>query len=553
MKNFAIILLLNMGSVLTSLGQNYPLQGSGFVPTIGITTPTHKANIGRITFLSDVIPIEEYKESDFLTSHEIEENSELYIRAFFDNSLTNYLHQLDTSLTAEELTQNGNYQLSFYVDGDLLYAENIVKGAGSPTSKSNNTALIVPLLSKIHTDFWSRFTWMRFYYRGGGETALETGTHVLKLELRPYLENDELLVGDLIAQGEISIKLAEPEPVSEEQIAIQAIESNSGWELSKDSYDKEKIRKLNEHIAQNKFKDITSIVVIKEGKLLLEEYFNGANRRTLHDTRSVGKSFASTITGIAIADGHLEDTDQTLSEFYDLTKFANYSTQKDRVTLKSLLTMSSGFDGSDNNYDSPGNEDKIQSTNNWMKSTLDLSMDDTRKVGETWDYFTAGVMVLGDIIDKSVPGGLENFADKKLFKPLGISNYKWFYTPQNAPYTGGGLEMNSLDFAKYGQLYQNKGVWNGRQVLSSDWVDQTMTKYFEEPGYGYLFWNQKFSVDGKSHEAFLSNGNGGNKVIVFKDQPLVIIITATAYNQAYSHSQVDQMLEEYILPAVLKP
>ncbi|MEO9870247.1 serine hydrolase domain-containing protein [Ekhidna sp.] len=555
MRNFTIILLLNVASVLTSCGQNSSLEGSGFVPTEGITVPIHKSNLGKIIFTSEVIPLDKYKESDFLSSFEIEEDSEFYIRAFFGNSLTNYLHELDTTLSAEQLTKKGNYQLSFYVDGDLIYTENVNTGAGSPKYKNKNTTLHVPLLSQINTDFWSRFLWMRFYYKNGGEAALETGTHLLKIEIRPYLKNDEIIVGDIIAEGEINLKLAEPEKVSEEQIAIQPIEKNNDWEPSSDSYDEEKIRELNQKIAQNKFKDITSVVVVKGGKLLIEEYFNGANRNTLHDTRSVGKSFASTITGIAIEEGYLKSTDQTLNEFYDLTKFDNYSTQKDLVTLKSLLTMSSGFDGSDSNYDSPGNEDNIQSTDNWMESTLNLSMDNTRKVGEQWDYFTAGVMVLGDIIEKSVPGGLEKFADKKLFEPLGISNYKWFYTPQNVPYTGGGLEMNSLDFAKYGQLYKNDGVWNGKQILPSQWVTKTMTNYFPEipdqPGYGFLFWNQIFSVNGKSYEAFLCNGNGGNKVIVFKDQPLVIIITATAYNQAYQ-SQVENMLQNYILPAVLE-
>ena len=556
MKNFAIILLLSSTSVLTSCGQSSSNQIPGIVQNKGITIPLHKANVGKITFTSNVIPLEEYKESDFLSSFEIKENSELYIRAFLGNSLTNYLHQLDTTLTVEQLVQKGNYQLSFYVDGDFLYTENIVTGAGSPRSKNKNTTLHVPLLSQINTDFWSRFAWMRFYYRNGGETALETGTHVLKLELRPYLENDGLLVGDLIAQGEINLKLAEPEKVSEEQIAIQPIQSNSDWELSKDTFDKEKIRGLNEKIAQNRFKSITSIVVVKDGKLLIEEYFNGANRNTLHDTRSVGKSFTSTITGIAIEEGHLKNTNQTLNEFYDFTKFSNYSPKKDRVTLKSLLTMSSGFDGSDNNSDSPGSEEKMQSTNNWVKFTLDLSMDNTKKIGEKWDYFTAGTLLLGDIIDKSVPGGLEKYADEKLFKPLGISKYKWQYTPQNVAYTGGGLQMNSLDFAKYGQLYKNKGAWNGKQVLPSDWVKKTMTNYFietpDQTAYGYLFWNQKFSVNDKSYEAFLCNGNGGNKVIVFNDQPLVIIVTATAYGEAYAHPQVNQMIQNYILPAVLE-
>lgn len=555
MRNFTILFFLSIICSLTSCGQHI----SGQIPNItlsdGITSPLHKTNIGKITFMSSIIPIEKYKESDFLNSFEIKENTDLNIRVFLGNSLTNYLHQLDTTLTADELVKKGNYQFLFYVDDNLRYTENLNTGAGLPQQKNKRTILRVPLLSSTNEDSWGRFLWMRFYFRNGGEAALETGSHLLRIEIRPYLEHNGLKTGDIIAQGEINLKIAEPEKATKEQIAVQSIQPNSGWELSKGRYDTKKIRKLNRDIAENKFKKITSIVVIKDGKLLIEEYFNGANRNTLHDTRSVGKSFASTMTGIAIEEGYLENTNQSLSEFYDLTKFSNYSPKKDSVTLKSLLTMSSAFDGSDQDYDSPGNEEKMYPTDNWVKFTLDLAMDSTKKIGKKWDYFTAGVVVLGDVIDKSVPEGLEKYADKKLFKPLGISNYKWQHTPQNVANTAGGLQMNTLDYAKFGQLYKNNGSWNGAQVLSQNWVEKTMTNYFAQTpnqAYGFLFWNQKFLVNNKSYEAYLCNGNGGNKIIVFKDQPLVIIVTATAYNQSYSHPQVDRIIQEYLLPAVLK-
>jgi len=556
MKNFSIILLLSASSTFTSCAQSSPDKISGFVEYNAIVDPLHKAHVGEIVFMSNIRPLKECNQNDFLSSFEIKENCDLNFTAFLGNSLTNYLHQLDTTLTATELVKKGNYQFSFHLDGDLLYTENLNPGAGLPSQKNEDTILRKPFLSSANVDSWGRFLWMRFYYRNGAETALETGTHLLKIEIRPYLENDGLIVGGLIAEGEINLKMATPEKVSEEMIAIQPIQHNSGWELSTDSYDKEKIRGLNEKVAQNRFKSITSLVVIKDGKLLIEEYFNGAERTTLHNTRSVGKSFASTIAGIAIDEGYLKSVNQTLSEFYDLTQFSNYSPQKDKVTLKSLMTMSSGFDGSDDNYDSPGNEERMYPTDNWVKFTLDLSMDNTKKIGEKWDYFTAGVVVLGDIIDKSVPGGLEKYADKKLFEPLGISNYKWQYTPQKVANTAGGLQMNSLDYAKYGQLYKNEGIWNGRQVLPHDWVKMTMTNYFvetpDQTAYGYLFWNKKFSVNGKSYETFLCSGNGGNKVIIFTDQPLVIIVTATAFGQPYGHSQIDKMIEKYILPAVLQ-
>ena len=116
--------------------------------------------------------------------------------------------------------------------------------------------------------------------------------------------------------------------------------------------------------------------------------------------------------------------------------------------------------------------------------------------------------------------------------------------------------MNALDFAKYGQLYKNRGKWYGKQVIPEEWVNKTFTKYKSIPDrkdefYGYLFWNKKYQVKDKAYETFYCAGNGGNKIYVFQDQPLVIVITATAYGATYAHSQEDKMMTDYILPAVL--
>jgi CubicO group peptidase (beta-lactamase class C family) len=221
------------------------------------------------------------------------------------------------------------------------------------------------------------------------------------------------------------------------------------------------------------------------------------------------------------------------------------------------MTMSSAFAGSDQDENSPGNEEKMYPTSNWVKFALDLPMDDAKENGKQWDYFTAGVVLLGDILDKSVPGGLERYADKNLFKPLGITRYEWQYTPQKVVNTAGGLQMTSLDNAKFGQLYKNKGLWNGADVLPERWVDESFAKNMAIPigddgHYGLLFWNRTYKVNGRPHETFYCTGNGGNKIFVFTGLPLVIVITATAYNKPYAHPQVDKMMEKYILPAVVR-
>ena len=272
----------------------------------------------------------------------------------------------------------------------------------------------------------------------------------------------------------------------------------------------------------------------------------------MHDTRSVSKTFASALAGIALKDGYLKSVDQTLGEFYNLKDYENYNKKKDGVTIKSLLTMSSGFEGFDFDESSVGNEENMYPQADWVNWTLNLPMAD-RKVGEEWAYFTAGVVLSGDILNKKVPNGLEKYADKKLFKPLGIKNYKWQYTPQKVVNTAGGLQMSALDYAKFGQLYQNKGKWNGKQIIPESWIKESFTNHFNIPddnsNYGYLWWNKTYKVNGKDYEAFYCSGNGGNKIFVFKDVPIVIVITATAFNKPYMHRQIDKIVEKYLISA----
>lgn len=535
-------------------------QNNDIVKTDGITTQLHKQNIGKITFMNGNIPLDQYKESDFLKSFNLTRKSDLNIRVFMNNSVVNYLHQLNPDLTSDELLKTGNLQFSFYIDDRFIYKENINYGCnfGSGGNKNTSTSFRVPLTSSKGEDWWAMYMWDRFKLNGG-EKALTEGVHKLKIEIRPYLKNDkndDVKTGDLIAKGEIQLIIKTPK-LTTKQIEVQPILSNSDWEISNFPFDKKKIEKLNTDISNYSLKEITSVVVIYDKKLLIEEYFNDANRSSLHDTRSAGKSFASTLMGIAINDGYIKNENQTLNKFYNLKEFENYDVKKDSVKIKDLLTMSSAFDGSDQNGDSPGNEENMYPTDNWVKFTLDLGLDKSKTNGGKWDYFTAGVVLLGDIINKSVPEGLEKYADKKLFKPLNITNYKWQYTPQKVANTAGSLQMTSLDYAKYAQLYKNNGFWNDKQIIPTDWVQKTLKHQIQIPErenqfYGYLFWNKTFSFQGKNYETYYCAGNGGNQFIIFNDLPLVIIITSKAYNKPYGHPQADKIVLDYILPAIIK-
>ncbi|MEM6769154.1 MAG: serine hydrolase, partial [Bacteroidota bacterium] len=225
--------------------------------------------------------------------------------------------------------------------------------------------------------------------------------------------------------------------------------------------------------------------------------------------------------------------------------------------LKSLLTMSSGITGDDFDPESPGNEELMYPTSDWVKFGLNLPMDPNKTIGQNWNYLTAGAVILGDILNRTVPEGLEAYAEEKLFAPLGIKGYKWQYTPTKVPNTAGGFRMSSLDNARYGQLYLDEGLFKGKQILPEAWVDVSMSKHIARPGtegehYGYLMWNKQYLVNGKEYEAFYASGNGGNKIMIIKELDLVIVVTATAYGQAYMHVQVDEIIQDYLLPAVVE-
>lgn len=493
--------------------------------------------------------------NDYINSFTLNKDEFLNIHFSLDEPLIQSLQLLAPNLTETELLEKGNFQFSFIVDEEVVYVEQLNKGAGLADSKTTQLKHTIPLVSSEQLDFWGWFMWLKFMKLGGGQDALSEGSHSLRIEVRPYIELDTLKVGNLLAKGNITVDVPKI-LVDESLIPIQKVLPNSGWEISQDNFDSNKIEALNRKIAENRFESINGIVIVKDGKLLIEEYFNGEARDSLHDSRSVGKSIASTMIGIAIEEKFIKNENVVLKDFYDLKSFNNYSSKKDSVTLKSLLTMSSVFLGDDNDYSSLGNEENMYPTKNWVKFALDLPMNEDSEIGKDFAYFTAGVVVLGDIIDKSVPKGLVSYSDEKLFSPLGITNYQWEYTPQKVGNTAGGIRLRAIDFAKYGQLYKNKGLWDGKQILNEHWVEKSLGKQLEQSlddgNYGYLFWNKTYSLHNKEYEVSYCSGLGGNKIFIFKDIPFVVVITSSAYNIPNAHANVDKMMIEYILPAIIE-
>ena len=306
-----------------------------------------------------------------------------------------------------------------------------------------------------------------------------------------------------------------------------------------------------EVIRDGRFPGVDSMLVARHGKLVAESYFNGFGRDSLHDLRSSGKSVTSALAGIAISQGAFgidDPVSQLLPGFED---HKNMSDRKRAITVRHLLNMSSGLECNDWYPASPGQEEKMYDTRDWVGFILDLPM--ARDPGFAAEYCTGGVVVLGKIISTRSGMALDAFADAYLFGPLGIRQSDWRRSPDGQATGGGGLRLRPRDAARFGVLYAAGGTWNGTRVLPADWVDLSSQRKYglgnEGYGYGLLWWKRTFARGSGTVDSYFTSGNGGNFVFVIPALDVVAVFTGSNYNND-NMNQPFWILGDRVLPAV---
>lgn len=300
-------------------------------------------------------------------------------------------------------------------------------------------------------------------------------------------------------------------------------------------------------IVADKYPNVHSILILKNNKLVFEEYFYDYTRDTLQEMRSASKSMVSAMVGIAIQQGLIKSVHERLVDLLPEYHFANPSPLKDKITLKDLLDNQSGV-----NYDeawdkTKGNETDMDASNDWVKYTFDLPMIDTP--GIRGRYNSGNPITAGWIVEKYAKMPMRDYAAKNLFGPLGITDFKWNFKPDRSNINNYcQVLLTPRDMAKFGLLYLNNGVWKGKQVIPAAWVKESTTKQsvVENVDYGYLWWLKYFDAGNVRYYSFGAQGNGGQKIYVFRDQQLVVVTTGGNFN---SQSPSDYLIKTYILPA----
>jgi CubicO group peptidase (beta-lactamase class C family) len=260
--------------------------------------------------------------------------------------------------------------------------------------------------------------------------------------------------------------------------------------------------------------DVHSVLVVRNGYLVMEAYFYPYRQRTLHPLYSCTKSFTGALVGIAVEEGYLDVDDLVLDYFPDLV-LENDSSLKQEMTVAHLLTMRTGFDWPESSvsYASANNIlRQLFESDEWISFVLDRPM--AAAPGATFNYNTGATHLLGAILEQATGLPLEDYARERLFKPLRISALRWSTDPNGIAFGGGGLSLTPRDMAKFGYLYLAGGVWEGEQIVPAEWIETSTTR----PHYGYLWWRL-------GNGGYAALGYKGQRIVVIPDLDMVVVVT----------------------------
>jgi len=344
-----------------------------------------------------------------------------------------------------------------------------------------------------------------------------------------------------------------------------------------DAYiDSELILKAVNRIENGKFGEVHSILIYKDNNLVLEEYFQGHkfqwdapkyygdliqwNREDLHSSMSCTKSFTSACIGIAIDLGFIDNIHQSIFDY--LPDYQHLKTNnRNYITIEHLLTMTSGLAWNEwgAKHGTSANDIDMLYFDCNDPVTCVLERPWWAVPGDLFTYNGGGMVILGEILKNASGLNIDEFSMKYLFAPLRIDSTIWTQY-ENGMYDGAGsLRITSRDMLKFGITYLNDGIWDGKKIISADWVENSSQQYknnvdisvpMEDTGrnkYGYLWWINEFHHKGKSIKMFRAGGWGGQEIMVFPELDMVVVFTGGNYSR---RSKLFKIIKQYVLPAI---
>ena len=309
---------------------------------------------------------------------------------------------------------------------------------------------------------------------------------------------------------------------------------------------------LVSRIRDNTFPRVYSVLVVKDGKLVFEEYFAGYHRFRAHPMHSVSKSVTSILVGIA-SDQGLIDLDHPVHRYFHDYKGLEWIDRPYHTTLRHLLTMSHGTDWDEYSrpLSDPANSIRAMlNSEDWLKFTLNRKL--VEPPGIKFNYAGGMTVLLGEIVSRTSGRDLGYFAERHLFQPMGIHIEGWHRSRQGIVNAQGGLILRPRDMAKIGQLMLDNGTWQGKSIVSEAWVrDALMPRVQAEygRGYGYQWRLGQAPIGDKTIPVSFAAGRGGQHIFVVPSLRLVAVFTAQPIDNRGGPNRNSMILLDYILPA----
>ena len=289
--------------------------------------------------------------------------------------------------------------------------------------------------------------------------------------------------------------------------------------------------------------DLRAVVVLRDGAIVAERYYNGETADTLHDIRSAGKSITALLVGAAVARGQLA-TARTVGEYWP----AVAGSAAGKVVLDDLLTMRSGLAAFDEDEQSPGNEDKLDEAPD--PAAFVRAVPAATAAGTLYRYNSLGSYIAGRVVETASGADLDAYAAKVLFAPLGIARWSWGRDVAGHPKGQGNLSLRARDTAKIGQMVLDEGVVDGKRVIDADWLHAALAprvaigavdRYADS--YGYFWYAKTQDIGGRKIAVHFASGNGGNKIYVIPARRMVVSVASSAYGKGYGQRRSEDILK----------
>ncbi|WP_167958379.1 serine hydrolase domain-containing protein [Anaerosporobacter faecicola] len=302
---------------------------------------------------------------------------------------------------------------------------------------------------------------------------------------------------------------------------------------------------IDAYVNRKRYRQINSILLYEKGEIVAECYYNGFTPESRNVIRSIGKSITSILVGLCLDKGFIKSLDDPIAKYIPLFAENRHPYHK-LIKVRHLLTMSSGIYWVGGvHYHCPLLR-QLRMSDNWLAYIADVACSDVP--GMRYNYKEWDVLLLAHVIEQACGEDLYDFLNRELYQPLGIVSGRWWKSPCGTTYSvaGGDNEaeertsnLSARDLLKIGQLFLNGGVYEGKQILSNNYIQQAITPSKENPGYGYMWWI--------GEGWYGCHGYGGQNVTVMPDKQKIYVMQATPTLRAMEYEDmVSYVLEEDI-------